>query len=145
MRNKNVKEKTSFTLENDILKALKIKAIELGMSQTKLLEKFIEEGLKSDIITDNRGTLTIEDIKPNLLKSITKIAKDKKITEKEAINKIIEKGIKNTEVIIPDRYIANKDTYNPDHKRRMKMAGIIKTEEPFNTLEAIEEVRTRDY
>lgn len=38
-------------------------------------------------------SIKIEDIKPNLLKKISEIAKDKNITEEEAINEILEKGI----------------------------------------------------
>ncbi len=145
------KKKTSFTLNIDLLKDLKMKAVELGTSQTELLEKFIKKGLENNkevhsFIKDDNGSILIENINPKLLKKISKIAKKEKITEEEAINEVIEKGIKvKTKNRIPEHLILNKDTYNPDHKRRMSFAGIIKTDKPFDTAKAIKEVRSREY
>ena len=91
-------------------------------------------------------TILIDDIKPNLLKTISKIAKNENIMEKKALNEIIEKGIKTkTKNKVPDHLIANKDTYNPNPERRMKFAGIFKTEAPFDVDKAIKEIRTRKY
>lgn len=145
------KKKTSFTLNIDLLKDLKMKAVELGTSQTKLLEKFIKQGLKNNeevngFINDNTGTLIIDNIKPNLLKKISKIAKNEKITEEEAINEILEKGIKvKSKNKIPDHLILNKDNYNPDSKKSRKMIGIIKTDKTFDTAKAIREIRNMEY
>ncbi|WP_225369447.1 hypothetical protein [Methanobrevibacter arboriphilus] len=118
------KKKTSFTLNIDLLKDLKMKAVELGTSQTKLLEKFIKQGLKDNngdnsLIKDDAGIILIESINPNLLKKISKIAKNEKISEEEAINEIIEKGINaKTKNKIPEHLILNKDTYNPDPEKK---------------------------
>lgn len=145
------KKKTSFTLNIDLLKDLKMKAVELGTSQTKLLEKFIKQGLeisKEDhsLINDNSGTIILDNIKPILLKKINKIAKKEKITEKEAIIQILEKGLEfKSKNKIPDHLIANKDTYNPDHERLMSFSGIIETDEPVDVEKVIREVRTREY
>lgn len=145
------KKKTSFTLNIDLLKDLKMKAVELGTSQTKLLEKFIKQGLKNNngdhsLIKDDAGIILIENINPNLLKKISKIAKNEKISEEEAINEIIEKGI-NAKIKnkIPEHLILNKDTYNPDPEKSRKMIGIIKTDKPFDTAKAIREIRNMEY
>lgn len=45
------------------------------------------------LIKDDAGIILIENINPNLLKKISKIAKNEKISEEEAINEIIRKGI----------------------------------------------------
>ena len=111
------KKKTSFTLNIELLKDLKMKAVEMGTSQTKLLEKFIKQGLENNkeihnLAKDETGTIIIDNINPNLLKKISKIAKNEKITEEEAINNIIENGI---EVMRKNKFIENliinKDTY----------------------------------
>ncbi|MBF4468241.1 MAG: hypothetical protein ISP01_02435 [Methanobrevibacter arboriphilus] len=144
------KKKTSFTLNMDLLKDLKMKAAELGTSQTKLLEKFIKQGLKNNngdhsLIKDDEGIL-IENINPNLLKKISKIAKNEKISEEEAINEIIKKGINaKTKNKIPEHLILNKNTYNPDPEKSRKMIGIIKTDKPFDTAKAIREIRNMEY
>lgn len=144
------KKKTSFTLNIDLLKDLKMKAVELGTSQTKLLEKFIKQGLKNNngdhnLIKDDERIL-IENINPNLLKKISKIAKNEKISEEEAINEIIEKGINaKTKNKIPEHLILNKNTYNPDPEKSRKMIGIIKTDKPFDTAKAITEIRDMEY
>ncbi|KZX17536.1 hypothetical protein MBCUT_02110 [Methanobrevibacter cuticularis] len=145
------KKKTSFTLDANLLKDLKIKAVQLGTSQTELIEKFIKQGLfketeNHNLINDEIGTIQIENIKPNLLKRISKIAKDEKITEEKAIKEIIEKGIEaKTKNKIPKHLIANKDTYDPDPERLMNMSGIIETDEPFDTAQAIRKVRNMEY
>ena len=91
-------------------------------------------------------TIRIEDIKPDLLKKISKIAKNEKISEEKAINEIIEEGIKSkTKNKIPEHLIANKDTYDPSHESGRSMIGIIKTDEPFDTAKAIMEVRSMEY
>jgi len=141
------KKKTSFTLDTELLKSLKMKAVQLDTNQTKLLEKFIKEGLK-DIITDNRGTLTIEDIKPNLLKTISKIAKNKKITEKEVINDAIENGIDYKKLNkIPEHLISNKDTYNshPTKKELNSIIGIMEAPKDFDVVKEINNVRVRKW
>ncbi len=145
------KKKTSFTLNIDLLKDLKMKAVELETSQTKLLEKFIKQGLKNNeevngFINDNSGTLIIDNIKPNLLKKISKIAKNEKITEEEAINEILKKGIEaKSKNKIPEHLILNKNTYSPDPEKSRKMIGIIKTDKPFDTAKAIREIRNVEY
>lgn len=144
------KKKTSFTLNIDLLKDLKMKAVELGTSQTKLLEEFIKQGLKNNngdhsLIKDDEGIL-IENINPNLLKKISKIAKNEKISEEEAINEIIKKGINaKTKNKIPEHLILNKNTYNPYSEKSRKMIGIIKTDKPFDTAKAIREIRNMEY
>jgi len=50
--------------------------------------------------------------------------KVKKNSEEDIINEIIEKGIEiKARNKIPEHLIVNKDTYNPNHKRLMSMAG----------------------
>lgn len=145
------KKKTSFTLDAELLKDLKMRAVELGTSQTELIEKFIKQGLMIDkgehsFLKDESGTIIIGNIKDDLLKKISKIAKNEKITEEKVINEIMEKGIDvKTKNKIPEHLIANKDTYNPSHERRMSFSGIIETDEPFDTAKAIREVRNMEY
>ncbi|MCL2115057.1 MAG: hypothetical protein FWH29_02420 [Methanobrevibacter sp.] len=91
-------------------------------------------------------TIIIDDINPNLLKTIKKIAKNEKSSEKKVINEIIEKGIEiKQKNKIPPELILNKDTYNPDPQRRKKFIGIIKTDKPFDTAKAIDEIRRMEY
>jgi len=145
------KKKTSFTLDANLLKDLKIKAVQLGTSQTELIEKFIKQGLMIDkethnLVNDENKTIQIGNIAHHLLKEISEIAKDEKISEEKAINELIKKGIESkTKNKIPEHLIANKDTYDPDHKRLMSMSGIIKTDEPFDTTKAIRKVRNMEY
>jgi len=145
------KKKTSFTLDEDLLKDLKMRAVEVGTSQTKLIEKFIKQGLMIDkgehsFLKDESGTIIIGNIKDNLLKRISKIAKDGKVTEEKVINEIMEKGIEvKTKNKIPEHLIANKDTYDPDSELTRELIGIIKTKKPFDTAKAIREVRNREY
>ncbi|MBZ9570594.1 hypothetical protein KQY27_03415 [Methanobrevibacter sp. TMH8] len=91
-------------------------------------------------------TIRIENIKPEILKKISQIAKDENITEEEAIIEILEKGIESmSKIKIPEHLIANKDTYNPDHERIMSYSGIIETDEPVDVTKAIREVRNKEY
>lgn len=43
-----VKKNTSFNIESSILKAVKIKAIQLETTQTELIERYLKEGLERD-------------------------------------------------------------------------------------------------
>ena len=83
-------------------------------------------------------------IKPDLLKTISKIAKRENTTENKVINDLIAKGIEESEPKIPEHLITNKDTYNHDPKRRMKSAGMIKGCKPFNAVELVREMRSGD-
>ncbi|MCL2687492.1 MAG: hypothetical protein FWE58_03045 [Methanobrevibacter sp.] len=42
------KKKSTFVLDSEIIKDLKIKAIQLDTTTGKLLERYIKEGLKKD-------------------------------------------------------------------------------------------------
>ena len=93
-------------------------------------------------------TIKIEDIKPDLLKKISKIAKNEKISEEKAINEIIEKGIETkTKNKIPEHLIANKDTYNsnPTKEELNSIVGIMEAPEGFNVVEAVNDVRVRKW
>ena len=46
---------------------------------------------------------------------------------------------------IPEHLILNKDTYNPDPKRRRESAGMIKGCKPFNAVKLIREMREGGY
>lgn len=39
---------TSFKLDEDLLKQVKIKAIEKGITQTELITEYLKQGLKND-------------------------------------------------------------------------------------------------
>jgi predicted transcriptional regulator len=83
-----------------------------------------------------------------LFKSISKIAKKENTTETKLINQMLETAVENKtkENKIPKHLLKNKDTYNPNHEKLMKSAGIIKTKKPFDTLKAIDEVkRDKEY
>jgi hypothetical protein len=84
------------------------------------------------------GTININ---PDLLKTIRKIAKRENTSENNVINDLIAKGIEKSEPKIPEHLITNKDTYNPNPERVMKMAGIIKGCKPFNAVELIRDMR----
>ena len=147
------KKKTSFTLDEELLKDLKMRAVEVGTSQTNLLEKFIKQGLLMDkgehsFLKDESGTIIIGNIKDNLLKMISKIAKDGKVTEEKVINEIMEKGIETkTKNKIPEHLIANKDTYNsnPTKEELNSIVGIMEAPEGFNVVEAVNDVRVRKW
>lgn len=83
-------------------------------------------------------------INPDLLKAISKIAKREGISENRALNNVIEKGIKKSEVEIPEYLIANKNR-KPDPERKKRMAGIVKGCKPFNAVELVREVRRGKY
>jgi len=83
-------------------------------------------------------------IKPDLLKIVSEIAKRENTTENDVINNLIAKGIEESEPKIPEHLITNKDTYNPDPKRRRKSAGMIKGCKPFNAVELVREMRSED-
>ena len=86
-----------------------------------------------------------KDIKPDLLKRISKIAKREGISESKVLNEVLKIGIETkTKSKIPDYLIANKDTYNPDSKRLMKSAGFIKGYKPFSAIKLVEEMRSGD-
>jgi hypothetical protein len=74
---------------------------------------------------------------PNILKSISEIAKREKRSETKVLEDIIKKGLKDTEPEIPENLILNKDTYNPDHERLMGKAGIAKYGKPFSAVELV--------
>ena len=78
---------------------------------------------------------------PNILKSISKIAKRENKSEIKVLEDIIKKGLENTEPKIPEHLIANKDTYNPNPEKHAKMAGFIKNVEPFNAVKLVREMR----
>ncbi|KZX10980.1 hypothetical protein [Methanobrevibacter curvatus] len=78
---------------------------------------------------------------PNILKSISRIAKRENKPETKVLEEVIKKGLKETEPKIPEHLIANKDTYNPDPKRLMESAGFIKGVKPFNAVELVREMR----
>jgi len=91
-------------------------------------------------------------IKPDLLKAVSKIAKKEGISENKALNEIIEKGIETktkektrTRTKIPNYLIANKDTYDPNPDRFLKSAGMIKGCKPFNAVEMVRKMRNGDY
>ena len=149
------KKKTSFTLETDLLKNLKMKAVELNTTQTELIEKFIKQGLLAieknlnieELIEDEKGQIILNNIRPDLLKTIKKISKNKNIQEKEVINDMIEKGIK-TEMKskIPEHLIANKDSYNPNSREELKsIFGIIDVPEDFDIVKAVNDVKIRKW
>jgi len=147
------KKKTSFSLDANLLKDLKIKAAQIGTSQTELIEKFIKQGLINDkgicsFIKDDSGAILIENLKPNLLKKISEFAKDEKITEDEAMNLLLERGIKNkTTNKIPEHLIANKDTYNPKptKKELNSIVGIMEAPKGFDVVEAVNNARVRKW
>ena len=78
---------------------------------------------------------------PNLLKSITEIAKRENKPEAKVLEDIIKKGLKDTEPEIPEHLILNKDTYNPNPEKHAKMAGFIKNVEPFDAVKLVREMR----
>ena len=147
------KKKTSFTLDADLLKDLKMKAVELGVSQTELIEKFIKQGLMlnkelNSLINDEAGTIQIGNISPILFKKISKISEDEKISKEKVINDMIEKGIKlKTKNKIPEHLIANKDTYNPNPTKEElnSIVGIMEAPEGFDVVEAVNSVRVRKW
>ncbi|MDR0911437.1 MAG: hypothetical protein LBM96_02410 [Methanobrevibacter sp.] len=86
-------------------------------------------------------SIVVDKINPNLLKTISEIAKKENKTETKVLEDIIEKGIKSKKNKIPDYLIGNKDTYNPDPDRIMKSGGFIKGVKPFNAVKLVREIR----
>ena len=81
-------------------------------------------------------------IETEIFNKISEIAKDENTTENKIINQILKKEIKNrTEPKIPEHLIMNKDTYKPDSEISDELIGVIETDEPFDTLKAIREIR----
>ena len=86
-------------------------------------------------------TITLDKLNPNLLKTISIRAKKENKTENKVLEDLIEEGLKNKESQIPDYFIGNKDTYNPNHERLMSNAGIAKHGKPFNAVKLVREMR----
>ena len=78
-------------------------------------------------------------IESELFKTIEEIAKKENTTINNVIKQGIEK-IKNKNKI-PDYLIGNKDTYNPDPKENLKMAGIGKYGKSFSAVKLVREMR----
>jgi len=78
-------------------------------------------------------------IESELFKTIEEIARKENTT----INNVIKQGIEKikNENKIPDYLIGNKDTYNPDSKENLKMAGIGKYGKPFSAVKLVREMR----
>jgi len=77
------------------------------------------------------GTINI---KPDLMKAVSKIAKKEGISENKALNQVIEKGIEKSKPKVPDYLIVNKNR-KPNPERKKGMAGIVKDCKPFNAVE----------
>jgi transcriptional antiterminator len=95
-------------------------------------------------------------IKPNLLKTINKIAKDNGVSEKKVLNDVIEKGIASitSKEKIEDKIkrlsngklkVANVDTYKPNQtvKEHNRMAGVVKAPKGFDPVKAVESIYDR--
>ncbi|MCL2114847.1 MAG: hypothetical protein FWH29_01325 [Methanobrevibacter sp.] len=86
--------------------------------------------------------VSINEIKPDLLKNISKIAKREGVSETKVLNEVLKIGIEiKTKSKIPNFLIGNKDTYNPDPERLMGSAGFIKGYKPFDAMKLVEEMR----
>jgi len=92
-----------------------------------------------------KTTITLD---KNIFKSLKKVAIDKEISQNQLMNDYIVEGLKNEEKgkskfpkQIPEHLILNKDTYNPDPERHMKMAGIAKYGKPFSAVKLVREMR----
>ena len=88
-----------------------------------------------------KTTITID---KNIFKSLKKVAIDREISQNQLMNDYISEGLKNEEKPknkIPEHLILNKDTYNPNHERHMKMAGIVKYGKPFSAVKLVREMR----
>ena len=151
------KKKTSFTLETSLLKDLKMKAVQLETTQTKLIEQYLKESLDEERehkIKGDKMAFQVEDIEPNILKSIRSMAKNKGMSEKETINILLKKGLKTTEnkKDVFERLekstkgkikIANKDTYNPNPSKKElnSIVGIVKAPKGVNPVQALLDLR----
>ena len=92
-----------------------------------------------------KTTITID---KNIFKSLKKVAIDREISQNQLMNDYIAEGLKNEEKPkskIPEHLILNKDTYNPDPERLLKMAGIGTTDKPFSAVKIIREMREGGY
>jgi len=96
-----------------------------------------------------KTTITLD---KDIFKSLKKVAIDREISQNQLMNDYIVTGLKNEEKgkskllkQIPEHLILNKDTYNPDPDRLMKMAGIVKGCKPFNAVKLIREIREGGY
>jgi len=81
------------------------------------------------------------EIPRDVLAKVKSIATKKGTTQNKIMNDLIAKGIEKSESKIPEHLITNKDTYNPNPERVMKMAGVIKGCKPFNAVELVREMR----
>lgn len=92
--------------------------------------------------------IKIEGINPDLLKKISEIAKDKKISEDKALNETLEKeiGVKMKNKIF-EHLIVNKDTYNPNPTKEElnSIVGIIEAQEEFDVVEVVNDIRVRKW
>jgi len=87
-------------------------------------------------------SIKVDKIKPNLLKAISEIAIEENIPEEQVLEDMIEKGIeRRTKNKIPEELITNKDTYNPNPKKWMESAGMIKNCKPFNAAKLVRKLR----
>lgn len=96
-------------------------------------------------------SINIEDIKPNLLKKISEIAKNKEISEEVAINKIIEKGIETIENEIfgekinkisdsNDKIIIQLPRKSGKSLETEEIIGIFEAKELFDSVEEIKKM-----
>ena len=90
-------------------------------------------------------TISLDKINPNLLKAISIKAEKENKTETEVLEDVIERGLEDKNNKIPNYLIGNKDTYNPDFKRRRRFAGIGSSDKPFNAVKLVREVRRGNY
>ena len=81
------------------------------------------------------------EIDTEILNKISEMAKDQNTTETKIINDMLKKEVEKPRNKILDYLIANKDTYNPDPKRLMSMAGIIKTDRSVDAVKLVREMR----
>ncbi|MCL2313417.1 MAG: hypothetical protein FWC41_13255 [Firmicutes bacterium] len=80
-------------------------------------------------------------IEPKLLKTISKMAKDKNTTENKIINQILKEKIEiSKENKIPEHLLMNPNR-KPDPELSKELIGIIEAKEPFNVAKAIREIR----
>ena len=86
-------------------------------------------------------TTTIE-IEPKIFKNISEIAEKENTTETKLINQMLKKAleIKNKKEI-PEDLTMNKETYDPNSELSEELIGAIETDESFDTLKAIQEIR----
>lgn len=91
-----------------------------------------------------KTTITIN---KSIFKALKKVAIDKEISQNQLMNNYIIEGLKNEDKNknkIPEHLILNRDTYNPDPERFLRMAGIVKDCEPFNAVKLLRKMRSGD-